>query len=322
MHTFFTSGFLSMFQALLRIFIIMVLAGFLVKRKIIGKEQIDGLSRLTVIVLLPALVFSHTLQYFDPHRLSFWWLMPLLGIAMSLTGLLLAYIMFLPHPSAHKDLMAVAAMQNAGYLVLPVGKMLYPESFGEFSLLTFLFILGYNPLLWSLGKYLMTSKPGTEKSFKLKNIITPPAAANIISLLLVLSDWQHIFPDAVVDSVDFLGQAAVPVATFVLGATLGSISFKNFPDFFDIFRVMTVKYFLLPAIVFGLLWIFDITKNHPLLADFLIIQAAAAPATALIIQVRAYGGNRQKTGSIMLLAYIICLFALPFWIALWHNFAS
>ena len=321
MDNLFTAGFFSMLQALLRIFAIILLAGFLVRRQIINKKQIDSLSQLTVIVLLPALVFSHTLQYFDPYQLSYWWLLPLLGIALSLLGLLLAYVVFLPRPFAYKNLMAIASMQNAGYLVLPIGKILYPEHFTEFSLLTFLFILGYNPLLWSFGKYLITSGQAKEK-FNYKTLITPPAAANIISLVLVLLGWQHIFPDVVVDSVDFLGQAAIPVATFVLGATLGSISFKKLPSFKDIFRVMTVKYFLLPAVVFWLLWVLNIAKDYPILADFFIIQAAAAPATALIIQVRAYGGDRQKTGSMMLIAYVLCLIALPFWIALWHSFTS
>ncbi len=319
MDTLFTAGFFSMLQALLRIFTIIIFAGFLVKRQIINKTQIDALSKLTVIVLLPALVFSHTLQYFDPHQLSYWWLLPLLGIALSLLGLLLAFVVFMPQPLAYKDLMAVASMQNAGYLVLPIGKILYPQHFTEFSLLTFLFILGYNPLLWSLGKYLITAGFINDDKFNFKQFITPPAVANIVSLLLVLLGWQHIFPNIVVDSVDFLGQAAIPVATFVLGATLGSISFKSLPSFKDIFRVMTIKYLLIPAVVFWLLWILNLANDYPLLSDFLIIQAAAAPATALILQVRAYGGNSQKTGSMMLIAYVMCLVALPFWIALWHS---
>ncbi len=319
MDTIFTAGFLSMLHALLPIFIIIVFAGFLVRRQMVNKSQIDSLSQLTVMVLLPALVFSHTLQYFDPNQLSYWWLLPLLGIGLSLLGLLLAYVVFLPRSFAFKNMMAVASMQNAGYLVLPIGKMLYPEDFTEFSIMTFLFILGYNPLLWTLGKYLVTSSQTAGEEINFKKLITPPAAANIVSLLLVLLGWQHIFPNVLVDSVNFLGQAAIPVATFVLGATLGSISFKKLPAIIDVFRVMSVKYLLIPAVVLWLLWIFDIAKTYPLLSDFLIIQAAAAPATALIIQVRAYGGNRQKVGTMMLIAYILCLVALPFWIALWHS---
>ncbi len=319
MNSLFTAGFLSMLQALLQIFIIIVFAGFLVRKHIIDKKQIDALSRLTVVVLLPSLVFSHTLKYFDPQQLSYWWLLPLLGIAMSFLGLLLASIVFLPRPFEQKNLLAVAAMQNAGYLVLPIGKILYPENFTAFSLLTFLFILGYNPVLWTIGKYLVTSTQTSETAFDFKKIITPPAVANIISLFLVLLGWQHIFPDMLVDSVDFLGQAAIPVATFVLGATLGSISFTKLPSLVEIIKVLSVKYLLLPVIILYLLWLFNMGKRYPLLSDFLIIQAAAAPATGLILQVRAYGGDRQKVGAMMLIAYIICLLALPFWIALWHS---
>ena len=319
MNSLFTAGFLSMLQALLRIFIIIVFAGFLVRKHIVDKKQIDALSRLTVVVLLPSLVFSHTLKYFDPQQLSYWWLLPLLGIGMSFLGLLLAGMVFFPKAFKHKNLLAVASMQNAGYLVLPIGKILYPDNFTAFSLLTFLFILGYNPVLWTLGKHLVTSTETQDTSFDFKKIITPPAIANIISLLLVLLGWQHIFPDILVDSVDFLGQAAIPVATFVLGATLGSISFMKLPSLVEIIKVLSVKYMLLPAVVLYLLWLFDIGKNYPLLSDFLIIQSAAAPATGLILQVRAYGGDRQKVGAMMLIAYIFCLFALPFWIALWHS---
>ncbi len=319
MDALFTAGFLSMLQALLRIFIIIVFAGFLVRKHIVDKKQIDALSRLTVIVLLPSLVFSHTLKYFDPQQLSYWWLLPILGVGMSFLGLLLAGTIFFPNPSKHKNLLAVASMQNAGYLVLPIGKMLYPDNFTAFSLLTFLFILGYNPILWTLGKHLVTSTETQDTSFDFKRIITPPAVANIISLLLVLSGWQHIFPNMLVDSVDFLGQAAIPVATFVLGATLGNISFKKLPSLAEIIKVLSVKYLLLPAVVLYVLWLFDIGKTAPLLSDFLIIQAAAAPATGLILQVRAYGGDRQKVGAMMLIAYIFCLLALPFWIALWHS---
>jgi len=308
-----------MLQALLRIFIIIVFAGFLVKKHIIDKKQIDALSRLTVVVLLPSLVFSHTLKYFDPQQLSYWWLLPLLGISMSFLGLLLASMVFLPHPFKQKNLLAVAAMQNAGYLVLPIGKMLYPDNFTAFSLLTFLFILGYNPVLWTIGKYLVTSTKTQDTSFDFKKIITPPAVANILSLLLVLLNWQHIFPDILVDSVDFLGQAAIPVATFVLGATLGSISFTKLPSLVEIIKVLSVKYLLLPVVVLYALWLFNIGKTYPLLSDFLIIQSAAAPATGLILQVRTYGGDQQKVGETMLIAYIFCLLALPFWIALWHS---
>jgi len=319
MQDIFFSGFYSMIGALTRIFLIIVFAGFLVRKGIITKNHIDSLSTVTVMVLLPALVFGNTLLYFDPHQLSYWWLLPLLGIAMSLIGLLLAKLVFGFKNQDKNNLLALSAMQNAGYLVLPIGQVVYPDQFATFSLLTFLFILGYNPVLWTIGKYLITSDKNALDKFQWKSIITPPAAANVISLLIVLLGIQHFIPKPLVQSADFLGKAAIPIATFVLGATLGSISIKKLPGLKDIFGVITVKYLLLPVLTIFILYYFNLGNTHPLLADFLVIQAAAAPATGLILQVRAYGGNQSKVAGIMFITYIVCLFALPFWIALWHS---
>jgi len=319
MNAIFTSGFLSMFFAMMRIFSIIVLAGYLVRKKIIKQQHIDALSGITVMILLPALVIGNTLQHFSPSQLSYWWVLPLLGVVISFAGLILAALVFFPNISQRKNLLAIATMQNAGYLVLPIGQVVYPEQFKEFTLLTFLFILGYNPVLWTLGKYLVTMQDNEKKDFNFKKIWTPPAVANILSLLLVLFGLQHILPEFLIDSADFLGKAAVPIATFVLGATLGSISFKRIPRLIEVLKVLLVKYILIPLLVIGVLWYFEIGKTYPLLSDFLIIQAAAAPATGLILQVRTYGGDRQKVAAIMLIAYVLCLIALPFWIALWHS---
>ena len=319
MHGIFLSGFLSMAEALARIFIIIIAAGLFVRKKIITQEHINALSKVTVIVLLPSLVFSNTLLHFNPNTLPYWWALPLLGIAMSLVGALFASGVFAFDFHKQRNMIAVSSMQNAGYLVLPIGQVVYPEHFTEFALITFLFILGYNPILWTLGKYFVTSSDDKIK-FSYKTLITPPAVANIFSLLIVLSGWQNLFPDVFVGSVDLIGRAAVPIATFVLGATLGTVSLKKFPKLINIVRVLFVKYLILPVVTILILYYFNIGKNYPLLADFFVIQAAAAPATGLILQVRTYGGDVPKVAGMMLITYVVCLLALPFWIALWHTF--
>ncbi|MCF6366954.1 MAG: AEC family transporter [Bacteroidales bacterium] len=317
MESIFFAGFFSMSEALARVFIIIIFAGILVRKRIISQEQINALSKVTVIVFLPALVFANTTENFDPEKLPYWWILPILGILMSTIGFLFAYGVFAIDFKKHKNLTAIASMQNAGYLVLPIGQVIYPEHFGEFALITFLFILGYNPLLWTLGKYLSTSSDAKVK-FTYSDLITPPAIANILSLLLVLLGLQDIFPAFFTDSVSLVGEAAVPVATFVLGATLGTASLRKFPKIWNIIRVIFVKYVLLPVTTIAVLLWLKVADTNPLLADFFVIQAAAAPATGLILQVRTYGGDVQKVAEMMVITYIACLLALPFWIAVWH----
>ena len=86
----------SIFAAMLRVFFIIFFAGILVRKKIISREHIAALSKITVFVLLPSLIFSNNIINFHPKEMPDWWIIPLIGIAMSLVGLLLAFIVFLP----------------------------------------------------------------------------------------------------------------------------------------------------------------------------------------------------------------------------------
>ncbi len=317
MNDIFVSGFLNMLEALAKIFIVVIIAGLLVRKKIITQDQISGLSKATVMVFLPALAFSSTLKKFNPDIFPYWWVIPILGIAMSGLGFLIASGVFAVDFKKKKNLVAVSSMQNAGYLVLPIGQVVYPDKFDEFAIITFLFILGFNPLLWTLGKYLSTSN-GERVRFTWKDLVTPPAVANILSLFIVLIGAGKFFPPVFVDAVELAGDAAVPVATFVLGATLGAVSLKKIPVFIDSFRVLLVKYILIPGLTVLSLYYLKIYEVNPLLCDFLVIESAAAPAVGLILQCRAYGGDTDRVAAMMLAAYTLCLITLPFWIAFWH----
>ena len=308
----------TVFGAMLRIFFIMFIAGVLVRKNIISQEMLSALSRFTVIILLPPLIFSNNLLHFNPEKESNWWVLPLLGAGMTLGGLAIAYIFYIPDYKKNKNMLPVSSMQNAAYLVLPIVQILYPEQFPKFALFVFLYVIGVTPLMWSIGKILITSSENLNTPFKINDLITPPLIANLLSIIIVLAAMRNIVPKVVIDSAELLGKGAVPTATFVLGATLGSISFRKTPPFKDILRVNLIKFLVIPATTVFLLYQFNIFVSNPLLSNFLVIQSAAAPATSLIIQVKAYNGDVQKVGSIMFIAYIICLFALPFWMAYWN----
>jgi hypothetical protein len=207
-------------------------------------------------------------------------------------------------------------MQNAGYLVLPVGLALFPEQFDTFALYTFLFILGYNPVLWSLGKVLISGSK--DRPLAWRDLVTPPVVANLAAIAVALTGARALLPNPLVKAVDLVGSAAVPVATLVLGAVLGGITIRVGSYFGDAVRTMGVKLFLLPALVAGLVLLSDLPASNPLLAQFLVIEAASAPPVAVVLQVRTYGGDEQRIGSLMVFSYAACALTLPAWIAAWQ----
>jgi predicted permease len=83
-----------------------------------------------------------------------------------------------------------------------------------------------------------------------------------------------------------------------------------------------VKYVGLPVVTIAFLVLTDLGSGNPLLARFLVLEAASAPAVGLILQVRAYGGDENKVGTVMLVSYVLCVVSLPVWLAVWEVVSS
>jgi len=298
------------------IFVVIFGAGLMVRRGIITQNHIDGLSSATVKVLLPCLIYNKVTEALDPTSQPWWWAMPLAGIAMALVGTALGAAVFAGQLPGKRHLLPLAGMQNAGYLVLPVGLALFPDRFDTFALYTFLFILGYNPVLWSLGKYLVSGVANDRPMWR--GLLTPPFVANIVAIAAVLTGAAALVPRPVLEAVSLIGSAAVPIATLVLGAVLGSVVIHARSILADAVRTMGVKLIVLPALTALLVHLSGLTATNPLLAEFLVIEAASAPPVGVVLMVRTYGGDEQRIGSIMVFSYAACVLTLPAWIAIWR----
>ncbi len=311
----FLAAFGSAWLAILKVFLVIAAAGLLVRRGILGQGAVTGLSDATVVLFLPCLIFSKVAATLDPTAFPLWWTLPISGVAMSAAGLGIAFLAFRRELPAKNNMLAVASMQNAGYLVLPVGLALYPADFDRFALYCFLFILGFNAVLWSLGKVLAT---GNGRSGGWRGLVTPPLIANVAATSLALAGADRLVPRLVLDSVDLVGQAAVPAATVVLGAVLGSVPFRLRPHLWDASRVLAIKLALLPLLTVMVVRALGLEQVDPLLAKFFVLESASAPAVGIILQIRSYGGDEQKVGSLMLVAYAACVVTLPAWLATWE----
>jgi hypothetical protein len=313
----FAQAFFSTFYAVLQVFIVAFAAGFLVRRRIISDDHIKAMSTITVRILLPCLIFADIIKQFYPAQLRIWPVLPLAAVAMVAVGLLAGVVLFARELPQKKDMLSLASLQNAGYLVLPIGSVLFPAQFEEFKLYCFLYFLGISPLLWSLGKYLISSK--NDEKFSLWGLITPPFTANVLAVILVFTHFRRFIPSILLDSIEFIGSATVPVATLILGAAVGSVSSRIRPYLFDAVRVAIIKLIFVPVCTIIVLYMSGLKETYPLLAVFFVIQAASAPATAAVIQVKHYGGDEQKIGAIVLYTYLLCTPLLPFWVALWNT---
>jgi malate permease and related proteins len=310
------SAFSGTLAGVLKVFLIIFAAGILVRLKIITTQHITGLTAATVNVFLPCLIFSNLTQTFDYRAFPIWWVLPLSAVLMVAFGLAAGSLFFNRELSRKKNMLALCSIQNSGYLVLPVGQALFPQQFDTFANYTFLYLLVFGIFLWSLGKHLITT--GEKERISWKGLTTPPLAANFAALAMVFTGLNRYIPGFAADSIEMLGNAAVPVANFILGAILGGITLHLRRYLGDALKTTTVKLILLPLATIAVLYILDVKESYPLMGSFLVLQSAAAPATGLILMVREYGGDENKISSLMFFSYLVCMFLMPAWISVWN----
>ncbi len=317
MISIFTNSFVITFNAMLQLFLIAAAAGLLMRKKIITQEHLKVLSGITVQVLLPCLTFSNIIKNFQPGQLKIWPLIPLTAVLTVAFGLAISAVLFRRDLPAKKNLLALSAIQNAGYLILPLGQTIYPAAFDEFALYCFIYLLGLSPLLWSLGKYLVSFEEG--KKLEPSQLFSPPFFANIVAVFLVFTHIRNFIPEVVVNSASLVGSATVPVATLVLGAVLGSIKLNIRPYWLDMAKVLLVKLFLTPLVTIIILRLTHFYIGYPMLCNLIVLQAAVAPAMSLILLVKHYGGEEDELSSILFVSYISCIITIPFWLAVWTT---
>ncbi len=306
---------LTTFHAIVPLLIVAAIAAYSVKKNIVSREHIQGLSSATVYIFLPCLIVAKTIQKFDPTMISFWWVLPLIGVAIILLGLLFCMPLFKMNKKTF-SLWPVASIQNGIYIPLPLGLILYKDQFDIFALYCFLIIIGTTPGMWILGKLFMSGPQNT--AIRIKDFFTPPFVALVVSIFFVLTGLSDLIPHSVIAAMDLLGQPTLPLAIFVLGGSLATIQLTDLPSAKETLLVAAIKFVLIPAAVCGVLLLFNLNQTLPLFCGFMMIQAASPPATNLILIVKHYGGNDKSTSSMMLFQHLICIFALPFWLALWQ----
>jgi predicted permease len=320
------------FLSMLKIFLVMLTAGLLVRRRVLTPEHIKGLTAATVDVFLPCMTFHSIMTNLNPGDFGIWWVLPVAAVVMVFAGIGLAALFFARELPEKRNMLPFTGIHNAAYMILPLGALLYPDQFDRFSLYVFLFLTGQTPIIWSIGKYMTTAAAGAR--FQWRDVMNPPMISALFALALVFTGLRDILMptgqapvnsmagsivDVFLATIELLGDATIPVALFILGGVLGSIRIRLDNIRWDLFRVISIKFLLLPFLTFLTLLLTGLQHSHPLLATFFIIEGAAPPAIVIILQVNRYGGDEQKLGSMLLATYLVCLVALPFWLALWKG---
>ncbi|MGE5307514.1 MAG: AEC family transporter [Deltaproteobacteria bacterium] len=282
--------------------------------KVLREEGLDTLSTLAIDVTLPLLMFYRLAGGFDFRKYPDWWQMPLLSIAITVGAFIvgLIFIRFFEGDEKRNQFLSLVAFQNSGYLPLVMAAAMFTgDKLNLAQIYLFLFLLGFNLVLFSFGVYLLTKKSGGR--FDFRKFLNAPVIATFIGLGCAFAGIGRFIPSPVMKAVGMAGDCTMPLAMFVVGGNIAAIKLMKV-DFKAMPLLVLVKLILLPAAGLALVHAFRLPEIVGLL---LVLQLAMPPATNLSVLVRQYRQDDVLVSQGIFFGHVAGLVTIPVFLSLY-----
>lgn len=307
--------------AMVEIFLLGAFGFILFKKKIIDESSLGFLTRLIVGFILPLFIFTKTIKSFSFSLYPNWWVFPLIGLAINLTGFVIAYFWLrlfkiVNQASEKRQFASLVGFQNSGYMPLLLVAILFssPEA-QQMYIYIFLLLLGFNLAIWSFGVWFLSGRH--LKHFELGSMFSPPVIATIFSLLLISLGLDRFIPEFIYHPAKLLGECLLPLAMITIGGNLASVSLRNVEKK-AIANIVILKLILLPAIALIVFWYFRLEYIIGLLV---ILQAAMPSATTLSLIARHYSLEDKLINHSVFFTHLFCILSIPLWLIVYGIFA-
>lgn len=295
--------------AVIPVFLVMA-AGFVMHRAGWMERDIEtGMLRITLNVFVPCLIISVVIGNPALERVSVvvWGIG--LGFSVIVFGFAFAYgiacVFGLKQGNGRRTFSIVTAIQNYGYLPLPIIATLFPDQPGPIALV-FIHGLGVEIAMWTVGILILSRHPGAPW----KKLINGPFIAVVIGLSLNYSQGYTLIPDVVRTSMNMLGGIAIPLSIFMIGATIGRLYDRSIWS--EAGRVAVAssltRLCLLPALILAIVFYLPVPND---LVKVLVVQAGMPAAIMPIVIVRLYGGHVPTAIKVVLITSFVSILTAP-----------
>jgi len=301
-------------SAVLQIIVLGGLGFFLVKKRVLGDDGLDAISRLTLDITLPVLIFYQLVTDFSFKMYPDWWVFPLISFAVTALGLVVGTLFSgLIKGSQHKlQFISLSGFQNSGYLPLALFAALFPkEILGPMLIYLFLFLLGFNFLTFSVGVYMLTFLK--DKRFDWLSLFNPPVVATFLSLFLVFFRVNTFIPGFLIKPLGLVGDCTLPLAMLVVGGNIAQIHLSRI-DMKAMFWMVLSKLVVLPLL--GMLFLLYL-KLPPLISLLIFVQLAMPPAANLSVIIRHYKKEDLLISQGLFFGHIFSILTLPLLLSLY-----
>jgi predicted permease len=301
--------------AVAQIFALGAVGFVLVRKKAIDEPGLNMLSRLVINIVFPCFIFSQLTRNFSFSLYPRWWVFPLLSFAVTAAGLFVGFIFcgFIRGEQHRHQFLSLTAFQNSGWLPLCLAAaLLAGEELKSFLIFLFLFLLGFDLLIWSLGVFMLSRH--LDARFELRGFFNPPVAANLLGLAAAGLGINRLIPEAGLKPLEMLGSCTLPLAMLVVGGNLATIHLGKV-DKKAVCLLALAKLLLLPLAGLFILGQLRLGGAAGLL---IIMQLAMPPATSLSLITRHYQREDLLVSQGLFFGHIFSIATIPLFLSLYY----
>lgn len=290
------------------VFVVLMTIGYVgARKKIFGSEFTQASSKLVLNVFLTASVLNSVTG--DQPNLSasqLWHVMLLTSLSIVLCYILGAIVIRIFSPGSDNSAIMelLTSVPNTMFVGLPVVQ----ELFGSTAVLYIaMSCIPFNVLLYSYGVWrLKSSKGGKGERIRIKDVITIPFIATIVSLFVF---FFHVpMPGAAAKLINILAPATMPISMIVIGSTLGRV---HLLDAFKEKRVYIVCLFRLIAAPLLAWFALSFLTSDPILLATCVIIAGCPSGVICTVMALQYGHNAELSSKGVLASTTLSMITLP-----------
>ena len=307
------------FHGITEVFLLGIICYIIVAGIKQSSSFLDFLKKMVIRISLPCLVFSNMITKFNPAEIEYWWIFPLLAVAINAGGALLAggYVLIDRTVKCRGEFMALVAFQNGIFLPLAFAPILFgPDKLPVFLNLLFLFNLLNIPIFFTMAVWMVNSTAGI--GFRLKDAFSSPIIATLLSFVLVLTKWSIYVPEFVLRPLETLGSLSTPLSMLFVGGIIVINLPKARPgDWLEPIKIAGLKCFIFPLLVSLLVFVIRPPMH---VALFMVLQSVM-PSASLTALIAPNNSHSQKTiaGAIVLTS-IISIITIPLFMGIYGMF--
>ena len=284
--------------------IIMIAIGYFLKRiDFLSEKDIDPLNKVVMYILLPCMIF-HALFSADLSLLSKLGILPFVILGASFATGIISY--FILRQMNLDDVTLWSVLVTV--MIANTGFMGYPVTLGIFGSEGFLRAIfcdiATSCIFLILSFVLIMKFGGTAKTAVKKIAFFPPLWAVILGLIFNL---LNIPVGAVVDNtVNYLGQGAIPLIMIALGLSIDFSAIKRSKSMIVFTSIMKLVFFPLVAfIIASQIGLVDLQYNIS------IVEAAMPSGMMSLLLAITYKLDYELTSDCILINTVISLITLP-----------